>query len=244
MNRLFLLLVFGLIFGLCVSGVNSAHATPVYSQTFTGGFNGAFGSSDAPIAQKVADNFLINGDDPIEVRSLRVRGGYVRAEPPRTPPTEELPNDSFRIVFLEDNSGTPDSPVVGGDFTIESAVFRSLAGGEDLNGLATPIDFVIDLGNGVTLNSDQEYWISITNNPEMGYGWLWARAAGVLDFAAASTIGTIAEGPWDVVSSDGLWFELNDQNIPEPTSLILILMGCSSAILGRRCRDILQFDPK
>lgn len=217
-----------------VQYVNSA---PVYSQVLPSEPVGAFTSINTATAQKVADNFLLEGIGQITIRSLRFLGGYgVNSTPPFTPPLDALPPDNFRIVFLEDTAGGPGMPITEDDFSITSAFSRTPTGGQLLNGLFNPIEYVVDLGNGLTLNQGTVYWISVSNAPGPDHGWAWARAEGVLDMQLASTNSDVTTGPWIVGTSSGMWFELDDQNIPEPKSLIILATALFLIALRRSSR--------
>jgi len=224
-RRLFLI-------AICVSSLTStAKSAVIYSQTNPEEPGASFASSNIAGAQKIADNFLVGGTGQYSIRSLRVIGGY------GTLPVS-LPDDNFQVVFLNDISGIPGSPVLGGDFSISAAVSRTPTGGQLLNGVGIPIEIVLDLGSGVTLDYGSEYWISISNNPMAGSGWAWARAHEASDSVAASTVNNVATGPWIVGSSSrgGMWFELNDDNIPEPNSVVILLSVTPIALLSRRSR--------
>jgi len=230
MRRLFFLAI------STVSLISSAKAATIYSQTTPEEPNAAFSSNDTPTGQKVADNFILSGTGPITVRSIRFIGGYIGTPPPITLPVDELPIDNFRVVFLEDASGSPGAPVAGGDFAITLPYGRTSTGGQMLNGVLNPIDVIANLGNGITLAPDTDYWISITNDVRPDHSWAWARAGGVFDQSTAGTDNDIALGPWDIFSNGGMWFELNDQNVPEPTSLALLTVA--SVSMMTKCNSI------
>lgn len=199
----------------------SSRAAIIFSQTSPRQPEASFASSDIVDRQKMADNFLISGAGEYTVRSLRVIGGYGTL----TNPTELLPNDDFRIVFLTDDGGNPGALVEGGSFSINSVVSRKATNGPLLNGVGSPIEIDIDLGDGITLDRGNEYWISVSNDPTSGSGWAWARATGLLDQKTASTFGDVSFGVWNISSSGGMWFELSTENIPEPGSTLLILLS-------------------
>jgi hypothetical protein len=213
-------------------GVTSA--STIYSQTTPSQPTGAFASNEAgnPTDQKIADNFLFSAPGSVTIRSLRFIGGYgVNNPPPLTPPLNALPPDDFRVVFFANSSGVPGSPLVSGDFHVGAAVQRTPTGGPLLNSIETPIEYFVDLRAGVTLSPAIPYWISIVNNPGPNYGWAWARAAGVYDQQVAATLGDISTGPWSVTTAGGMFFELSDNNVPEPTSFGVFL----SIALGILC---------
>ena len=211
-------------------------AAPIYSQVIPTEPVGAFSSLDAPGGQKVADNFVLEGTGPITVRSIRFIGGYgLTNPPPSTPPLDELPTDSFRVVFLEDTGGSPGVPIVGGEFVIGSAFQRAPTGGTLLNGVVTPLEFIINLGDGIALSPSTQYWIAVVNDPGPEHGWTWARASGLVDQLSAGTRDGIATGPWNIFVNGGMWFELNDMNIPEPKSAALSVIA-AAAILRLRKR--------
>lgn len=197
---------------------------PVYSQVLPEEPGASFGSSDSPISQKVADNFSLSGTNPITVRSIRFVGGSGLAIPP---------SDDFRIVFLEDMGGEPGAPLTGGDFSIGSAFSRTLTGGQLLNGVTIPSEYVVNLPGGITLSPNTTYWVSISNDLLPVAGWAWARAGGLFDQTTASTFGSIASGPWDTFVNGGMWFELNDQVIPEPSSFAILLLTLMATTLPR-----------
>ena len=212
----------------------------IYSQVSPAEPVGAFSSVDIPIiGQKVADNFVLLGPGPITIRSVRFIGGYsLRNPPPLTPPLDALPNDGFRIAFLEDVAGSPGAPISGGNFSIGSAFVRTPTGGPLLNGVVTPLEFEVDLGVGIALDPDTEYWISLTNDPGPEHGWAWARANG-MSYQLASTFGNIETGPWAIGTSGSMWFELNDANVPEPgTWSLLLLATIAPLVLRNRSRSL------
>ncbi len=225
----------GCVFTSTLTGI--ATAATIYSQTQPGDPNASFASSNIVNDQKIADNFLVSGTGQYTIRSLRVIGTYGTIGNPPVPLPDE-PDDDFRIVFLDDDMGSPSMPVSGGDFSISSAVLRTPTGGQLLNATGRPIEFILDLGAGVTLDRGTEYWISVSNNPLPGSGWAWARANNVHDSQLASTTGDVATGSWTVGATSGMFFELSDENIPEPTSFILSLMALTQLVLirCRKCR--------
>jgi len=227
-----ILLVFTAVF---LATPKCAVGAPIYSQVLPEEPIGAFSSQEGENGQIVADNFVLDGPGPITVRSLRFIGGYgVRSPPPSTPPLDALPPDDFRVVFLEDAGGIPGAPIAGGDFAIGPAFLRTPTGGRLLNGVRNSIEFIVNLGKGISITPQTEYWITIVNNPGPDHFWQWARAAGVLDNQTVATTISIQAGPWNTFTNGGMWFELGDQIIPEPTSLIILLMGIAPAMLIRK----------
>jgi hypothetical protein len=217
--------LFVLVFLLCLSGNSSAGAASIFSQTTPDAPWGAYGSSDKANSQKIADDFVLVGTTPKTVRSLRFIGGYVSTTPPPlTPPLENLPEDSFRILFYRDAAGIPGAVAPGGSFSVGSMISREPTGGPLLGGAATPLQFIVDLGSGVPLNPNEVYWLSITNNPGSEHGWVWATALGASG-QLASTDEDLGTGPWAVGTNGSMWFELNDANVPEPTAWRLVLAG-------------------
>jgi hypothetical protein len=103
-----------------------------------------------------------------------------------------------------------------------------------LNGVYFPIEYVFNLGNGIVVSPDTVYWLAITNDAGPVHGWLWARAFGQYDQLTAATFDGIATGPWNVYGSGGMYFELNDQFIPEPTAFELFLTVFLGAASVRR----------
>ncbi len=221
------MLISAILVGWCVD-FEVAHAAVIYSQTTPSLPTGAFSSNDAgnPTDQKIADNFLFNGPGPVTIRSLRFIGGYgMTNPPPSTPPLNALPSDDFRVMFFADSAGAPGTPLASGDFHVGVPAQRTPTGGSSLSGNITPIEYVLNLGTGFSVNPLTAYWISIVNNSEPTFFWVWARAEGVLDQQAASTFGDITTGPWSMFMSGGMFFELSNDNIPEPSSLVAILVG-------------------
>lgn len=192
-------------------------AAIIYNQTTPVEPGAAFSSLDLTDLQKVADNFQVASDEAVTIRSLRFIGA--------TSNLVGTPADNFRVVFLHDNGGAPGSITIGGDFTAGTAARKFFTGGLLLSGRYEPIEYSLDLGEGVTLAPKEEYWISITNNLGQSYGWLWARANGVVDQKTSGTRGEIAGGPWEIFENGGMWFELNTHNVPEPTSILLTCSG-------------------
>ncbi len=215
-----------ILVGLGLAHACSARAATIYSQTTPAEPAAAFSSNDLQDAQKVADSFVLSGMEPLTIRSLRFIGGYtVRNPPPSTPPFDSIPRDNFRIVFLEGENGIPEVIVPGADFLIDSAFQRRAIEGSVLNGFIRPIEYSVNLNEGLTLSPFREYWVTIMNDPGPDHSWQWARAVGVHDSITASTRGNVLTGPWDTFANGGMWFELNDHNIPEPYTLTFLLIG-------------------
>ena len=239
-RRLRVLLVLGAVVVVFLATTSSVTATPIYSQTSPVEPVGAFSSRDTTAGQKIADNFILAGPSPITVRSVRLIGGYGNTNPPPLNiPFDDLPDDDFRVVFLEDFGGSPGTPIVGGDFASNSVVHREPTNGRLLNGVYTPVEITINLEEGITLSPGTEYWVSITHNLGPDHGWLWARAQGVLDQQIASKKNIIA-APWEVFTSGGMWFELGDQNIPEPNTVTMLMVALALALSICRNRRVLS----
>jgi hypothetical protein len=214
------------------------YGVPIYSQVLPPDPHAAFASQNSPIGPKVADNFLLEVDEPTTVRSLRLIGGYVvRNPPPRTPPLDSLPSDSFRVVFLADSGGSPGQIIFGGDFPVGSPMRRTPTGGNLLNGIYQPLEFVLDLSDGITLNPEAEYWIAIVNDPGPDHGWVWARATGLVDQRTAVSFDSVETGPWETPTNGGMFFELNDHNIPEPTTITICgIAAIARLLIGRKSK--------
>jgi hypothetical protein len=229
----------GLISSLFVGHANLAVAAILYGQTSPSEPTAAFASADFAIAQKSADNFLITGTEPVTVRSLRFIGGSG---------VDSAPTDDFRVVFLEDIGGIPGAPILGGDYNIGPAYSRQPTGGPtfgsrhpDGSGGIPPQEYIINLPEGITANPGTTYWLSITNTRLPNFGWVWARADGELDQTTAAAQGnaSIESGPWNTFVTGGMWFELNDHIVPEPSSL-LILLSCFVATASRRPGNVVK----
>jgi hypothetical protein len=227
------------------AGPDATQAAAIYSQITPSQPIGAFTSTDALDYPKIADNFLLDVAQPTTIRSVRFIGGYIATMPPPiTPPLNALPTDNFRVVFLADAGGSPGVPVSGGDFTLGAAARRNPTGAALLNGNQFPIEYALDLADGITLVPNTVYWISILNYPGPLYGWSWARATGVFDQQLAGTEGNMAAGPWAVYTAGGMFFALDDTNIPEPGSStifmigLLVLVGIRVALVRRRPRCV------
>ncbi|QDT01222.1 PEP-CTERM sorting domain-containing protein [Adhaeretor mobilis] len=216
--------IFSICLAIGLSSAFNASAATIYSQTTPSEPFAAFSSADFPISQKSADNFLIDAAEPVTVRSLRFIGSTGVVTP--TP-------DVFRVVFLEDAGGLPGAPLVGGDFDIGSPYSREPTGGPLLNGVTTPHEYIVNVPGGLVLSPGTIYWLSITNTPQPNLGWVWARADSELDQLTAATSGSVASGPWNTFETGGMWFELNDQTIPEPSSLLLLLASLCSTVVAR-----------
>lgn len=205
-----------------------AFSAPIYSQLTPAQPIGAFSSNDAgnPTDQKIADNFVITGA-AATVRSLRFIGGYgLTSPPPSTPPLNALPTDAFRVVFFTDSGGAPGMPLIGGDFHVGAAVRRTPTAGPLLNGIYMPLEYQLDLGTGIALDPSTVYWMSIVNDPGANYFWDWARAGSAFDQSVASKYGDILSGPWEVFPHEGgMFFELSDRNVPEPSAVGMLLAG-------------------
>jgi len=206
-----------------------AVGVPIYSQVLPEEPVGAFTSLNG--SQKIANNFMLDGPGPITVRSLRFIGGAT-GMPTLAPP------DDFRIVFLDDNGGTPGTPLPGGDFAIGSAYSRTPTSGRLLNGVTVPFDYVINLSSEIILNSDTEYWISVTNDLLPDSGWVWARASENLGSTISTTTNDVGMGSWTISSSGGgMFFELDNQYVPESTSIALFLIALTPTAWIRRRRN-------
>jgi len=206
-----------------------SRAATLYSQVLPEEPVGAFSSQDESSGQAVADNFLITGTVPLTVRSIRLIG--VGTGDPNV-----QPRDDFRVLFFQDAGGMPGSIVPGGDFDGGLLAVRSATGGMLINGSFEPIIYGIDLRIGLLLNPNTEYWMAVTNDPGLGFGWAWARANGVLDSQTVGTSDSFASPSWELFDNGGMWFELSDQNIPEPSSLLLLLTSFTATHLLRRQR--------
>ncbi len=208
-----------------------ASAATLYSQTTPDEPIGAFSSQDMTSGQIIADNFSLSSASTVNVRSIRVIGAA-------TGTSISQSTDIFRVVFFEDSNGLPGDTVEGGNFSEGVLSTRIPTEGQRLNGRNVPIEYSIDLADGVLLNPSTVYWISIMNDPEPRDGWLWARANGTFDSQIAtvrSTSGEFTGLPWvEGASSGGMWFELSDQNVPEPSSLLLITTSLAMIQLLRR----------
>lgn len=216
---------------MCASMTGSLQAAAVYSQVTPDEPVGAYTSTNRQAYQKIADDFLFSAAQPVTVRSLRVIGGYTSTSPPPiTPPLDALPADDFRVLFLNDAAGTPGTVIAGGDFAVGTAERRHPTDGSLLNGVQYPIEYSLDLGEGITLNSSTVYWVSILNDPGADYGWQWARANGSLNQQIASTEDDVPSGPWGTFSVGGMFFAIDDANVPEPDSTSLLLAGIGSLV--------------
>lgn len=207
------------------AGTKDTQAAPIYGQVSPAQPIGAFTSTNRLDYPKAADSFLLSVSQPVTVRSISVIGGYTATMPPPiTPPLDSLPNDDFRVVFLSDSGGSPGSPVAGGDFAIGAAAQRIPTGGLLLNGNQFPIRYTLDLGVGITLNPNAVYWISIANDPGPQFGWQWARASGIYDQYTAETENDVSAGPWNTFATGGMYFSLDDANVPEPACSTIVMM--------------------
>ena len=110
-------------------------------------------------------------------------------------------------------------------------------GGSLLNGTLTPFEYVIDLADGISLDPGTDYWISVMNDPGPDHFWRWARADGILDNQTAATFDDVSTGPWNVFVNGGMFFELNNENIPEPTSLQILSIFALTTLLIRKRRS-------
>lgn len=229
MSRNYRLIYVGLFACMCS---DAADAAILYSQVGPQAPIGAYSSNDTPTGQKIADNFLFNAPGSTTIRSIRFIGGYInRTPPPPTPPLNALPPDDFRVVFFADSAGEPGAPLASGEFHVGVPVQRAATGAPQLNGIVTALEYFIDLGAGITVNPATPYWMSVVNDPGPSYGWAWANTAGAFDQGVAGTMGDILTGPWSVSSAGGMFFEIYDNNVPEPSSLILIFV----TVGGIRC---------
>ena len=123
--------------------------------------------------------------------------------------------------------GAPGSLLPGGDFHVIAPFSRTTTGGPLLGGIVTPLQYVVDLGTGINISPETVCWVSITNNVGADYGWVWANTAGAYDQGVASTYGSVSTGPWQVSSGGGMFFELYNTNVPEPTTFWIALAAVS-----------------
>lgn len=209
---------------------SAGNAAVIYSQAMPEEPGAAFSSLNLSGAQKIADNFILDDEGNNTIRSIRFIGAPTNTDNP-------FVINNFRITFFEDDDGVPGMLLAGGDFDVGDAIRKSPTGGRLFNGipdgLSVPVEYKIDLGPGVTLNPNTTYWMSITNDLGANRGWLWARANGVLDQTTAGTNGEFSVGEWNAFQNGGMLFELNDQNIPEPSTLLLALSATIVAALSR-----------
>jgi len=225
MNRNYWVAFIAFVF-VCMSNAGPVRAAVVYSQTTPPQPTGAFSSTERAAYQKIADNFLLPGSGAATIRSLRFIGGYgVTKPPPQTPALDALPPDDFRVVFITNSSGAPGAPLAGGDFHVGAPLSRSPTGGPMLHSVYPPLQYFIDLGAGVTLDRGTVYWLSIVDDPGTNYFWDWANGAGAYDQGVASSDGDIQSGPWQISSGGGMWFELSDNNVPEPTTVGMLTVA-------------------
>ncbi len=222
----------------CLGHITPTYGATVFSQAAPPDPSAAFNSDVSSGGQKIADNFALAGSEAITVRSIRFIGGFGNtAPPPSTPGLDSLPSDAIRVIFFEDAAGLPGEPLNGGDFTLANVVSRVPTGGPLLNSVYEPIEYGVNLGDGIALEPSTAYWVSITNEPSDSFFWVWARANGVVfDSKLASTMDSVTAGNWVAGGSGGgMWFELNDHNIPEPSTLTLLLISVfASAGCGGR----------
>jgi hypothetical protein len=200
-------------------------AAILFNQTAVQDTVASYTSSNIAGIQKMADNFVVPGIGKYTIRSLRVLGGYSDIREPLYP----LPVDDFRVVFLSDLAGVPGTPVAGGDFSLPLVAKRAPLNAPLLNGVGRPIEFNLDLGNGITLDGETKYWLSVSNAPTPGSGWAWARAIGLSDQVLASTTNDVEMAQWNVGRSGGMYFELHSLSVPEPSSQFLIFSSLLTA---------------
>lgn len=206
----------GVMLTLCSSASN---AEILYSQTMPEEPGAAFGSINSSTAPRLADNFLFEGTEAKTIRSVRVIGSPLAAQ-------DTLPLNSFRVVFFGTESGLPGSTLPEGDFSITDGTLQRFTNGRLLNGVGVPVEYWIDLGDGIQLEPNTEYWISVSNRPNSTDSWAWARAGGLFDQQIATTLNTGAPDLWTISGSGGgMWFELRTTNIPEPGGFILCVAG-------------------
>ena len=202
-------------------------AATLYSQIAPAEPTTAFASSEfSPTSQKIGDNFSIDAPNDVAIRSLRFIGSSGLGD---------AVQDDFRVLFFEDDTGLPGPPVPGGDYVVGQAFSRKPTGGELLNGILPPFEYAINLPQVLNLSPNTLYWLTIVNRPSPDSGWVWARADGAFDSQLASTQGDIVTGPWvHGSSSGGMWFELSDQVVPEPSSLLIVWTGLATITIFRR----------
>lgn len=201
-----------------------------------GGETGAATSGTTTASQKIASDFEFDGDEAEIIRSINLLGAYVLrpSQRPASPPIDALPTDDFRVLFFEDEGGLPGTVLAGGDFLVGSAAIRRPTDGALLNGLYTPIEFSLDLGDGIELNPSTRYWMSIVNDPDPDTFWVWGKARSSGDFRTAVTNDDVTNGPWSLSPNNAMFFELNTTNIPEPSTchVSVLLAAVAGAFRG------------
>ena len=226
-----------LVVTFVISVAARVQGAPIFSQTFPSQLNGALSSYYAgyPDEVRIADNFIFGGSSSKAVCSLRFIGGRGIADASARP-------ENFRVLFLNDREGNvpfssegiPGSPVPGGDFFV-NAFSRTPTGGRLLNTNTEPFEYEVNLPDAVVLNPRTMYWVSISAFlPD--YRWNWATATGLIDGRIVTTGGDVATGPWFPSSgpSVGMYFELNEECVPEPFTLPLLAIGCIACLIVRR----------
>lgn len=220
-----------------VGSCGQSHAEIIFSQTsLEGGLRSAATSGTTTASQKIASDFEFDGDEAETIRSINLLGAYSLSpsQSPASPPIDALPGDAFRVLFFDDQGGLPGTVLAGGDFFVGSAAIHRPTDGELLNGLYTPIEFSLDLGDGIELNPSTRYWMSIVNDPSPNSSWVWGNARSAGDFNSAVTNEDVTSGPWNLSIDDPMFFELDNANIPEPTTLLILGVSISACYLAKR----------
>jgi hypothetical protein len=204
-----------LVVTFVISVAARVQGAPIISQTFPPEPTGALSSYYAgyPDEVRIADNFIFGGSSSKAVRSLRFIGGRGIADASARP-------ENFRVLFLNDREGNvpfssegiPGSPVPGGDFVV-NAFSRTPTGGRLLTTNTEPFEYEVNLPDAVVLNPRT-----------------------LIDGRIATTGGDVATGPWFPSSgpSVGMYFELNEESVPEPFTLPLLAIGCIACLIVRR----------
>ena len=206
------LLIMGIFWGL-------ASATIIYDNNVVVA-TGA--TSDPGIGLFVADDFVLQ-PGATTITDIHWTGLYAEANTPGT--------DNFTIRFYADNSGNP-----------AASPFQTYIFGSSVNRTDTGIDILgfdlysysVDISP-LSLSANTRFWLSIVNNTnsDPDDNWSWGAAEG------GNSRFVLSDGIWRE-NTRGLDFQLTGirepvlTGIPEPASMLLLLLGFAVLALRRK----------
>jgi hypothetical protein len=196
------------------AGPTMAAAIFVQTPTLTNGH-----ISDVVVPSYGAAVFNLGAADT--VRSVIWQGLYGISNTPAE-------SDSFTINFYADASGVPG--LLLQSFFVGNPNSRTDTGFDVFSN--DTYEFSADLGSGIDLSSDIDYWISIFNDTtgEDGIAWFWGICEPCTSRYATSTNGIDWES---TLSTRDYYFVLDNSNLtPIPIPAAVWLFGSAVGLLG------------
>lgn len=181
------------------------------------------GPGGQPVWQRIADDFILNGD--YEIGTIRWWGFYNADNPPAT--------ETMRIRFYgaRPGDGLPDD----GNILYETSVqdhTRTWTGRIVATGIG-PREYLIQavLSTPVTLEVDTKYWLEIAQIGDLSTHFRWESSTADLNGQAginSMTNAWLSTLPGTTVDAA---FQL--LTVPEPTTLALLVMGFAAQLARR-----------